>query len=626
MNRTLTRALLWTATVIGALVVIVVATLLLVDWNLLKHPIERVVSTASGRTVTIGGNLRVHVWTWTPTLVLEGLTIGNPLWETARPMATIERLEIHLKLLPLFKGELILPRVVVLKPDVYLHQDKSGRANWTFENQAPTGAPASKPARLPAMRDFLIESGKVTFLDDIRHLKMDGTIEAQEQASVSTGKPFHIQGTGTINDQPFELAELDLEAAFSGADLAEAYCLTRLALPNTPPFKLHAHIARRGMQVEVTQITGRLGDSDLRGALNIDVSRKRPAVAGELISTELRMKDLAASVGGKPKPGNSLDTKAGRANGKHQAEPREAPPSANSTALLFPDAALQLDRVRGMDADVHFAAESVDAGTVPLKKVAFRVKLDNGVLTLEPLAFEMPEGHLTGGATIDARQNVPKVHIDVRMKDIQMAQFKGKAPNATPPLGGVMQARLVIDGTGDSVHRVMADSNGMFTAILPNGEVRSALAELTGINLAKGLGLLLTNPNDQAEIRCGVAQFKIDDGTMNAENMTLDTENVLIKGKGNIVLGSEELHLEIRGEPKKLRLARLKTPVEIKGHLLKPSVGVDIGNTARQGAIAAAIGTLVTPLAAAIAFVDRGLAKDQNCSALLAGADGAKLR
>jgi uncharacterized protein involved in outer membrane biogenesis len=184
-----------------------------------------------------------------------------------------------------------------------------------------------------------------------------------------------------------------------------------------------------------------------------------------------------------------------------------------------------------------------------------------------------------------------------------------------------MQARIVVDGTGDSVHRVMSDANGMFTLILPNGEVRSAFAELTGINVSKGLGLLLTGANDKAEIRCGVAQFNIKDGLMSAQNITFDTQNVLIKGKGDIELGPEAINLQIKGDPKKVRFTRLRTPIEVKGHLMQPSIGVDVGSTVKQGAIAAALGALVTPLAAVIAFVDPGLAKNQNCAQMIAEAD-----
>jgi len=138
---------------------------------------------------------------------------------------------------------------------------------------------------------------------------------------------------------------------------------------------------------------------------------------------------------------------------------------------------------------------------------------------------------------------------------------------------------------------------------------------------SKGLGLLLTTANDKAQIRCGVAQFNIKGGSMSARNITFDTQNVLIKGKGDINLGPEELNLEIKGDPKKVRFTRLRAPIEVKGHLMKPSVGVDVGSTVKQGAIAAALGTLVTPLAAVIAFVDPGLAKDQNCAQMIAEAD-----
>jgi uncharacterized protein involved in outer membrane biogenesis len=250
--------------------------------------------------------------------------------------------------------------------------------------------------------------------------------------------------------------------------------------------------------------------------------------------------------------------------------------------------------------------------------VAFRVKLDNGLLTLNPIALEMAQGRLSGDVRIDARTDDPTVHIDARIKDIQLDQLKGKAPDATPPLGGIMEARTVIDGTGDSVHRVLADANGMLTLVLPNGQVTAAFPELTGIDVTKGLGLLLSKPKDTATIRCGVAQFDIKKGVMTADNLTFDTQDVVIKGKGDINLGPEALNLEIKGEPKKIRLTRIRSPIEIHGHLRKPSVGLNVGSAVKQGAVAAALGALATPLAAVLAFVDPGLAKDQNCSQLIA--------
>lgn len=656
MNSPVRSVVRWMVIAVGAVIIIVVLILAFLDWNRLKHPIERIASAKSGRTVTIAGDLKVHIWSWTPTVTVNGLTLGNPPWEAGRPLAKIERLQIQLKLLPLLKGDVILPRVEVLRPQVYLHKDLSGRANWSFENQAPTNEPAPKAPKLPVIRDFLIDSGTLTLVDDIRKLKVEATVQAHERASHEDPKPFRIKGTGSLNDEPFtlqvaggplinldpkqpypfdlnitagdirvessgivskpfDLGELQLEVNASGRDLADLYYLTQLALPNTPPYKVHVRIQRHGPNIQVTDIAGTLGKSDISGKLDLDVSRKRPVLSGDLLSKRLALSDLAASLGGKSS--GTLQPNADNDKSQSQAKP----PPKDPNARLFPDSRLQVNRVRAMDGDVRYRAQALQAGSLPLKEASLHVKLNEGVLSLDPFAFELPEGQLTGTARIDARKQVPQVHLDVRMKNIQLDQFKGKAANASPPLGGVMQARALIDGTGDSVHRVASNANGTFTLILPHGEMRAAFAELTGINVAKGIGLLLKGADDRAEIRCGVAQFAIQNGTMQAQTIVFDTQNVRINGHGDIRLGPEELDLSIKGEPKKVRLTRLRTPIEIRGHLLDPKIGVNVQATVKQGAIAAALGAVATPLAAILAFVDPGLAKDVNCSALLQSAE-----
>src|SRR5262249_16922355 len=151
------------------------------------------------------------------------------------------------------------------------------------------------------------------------------------------------------------------------------FYLTQLALPNTPPFKLHVHIERHGMRIAVTDIVGKMGESDLQGKLDIDATRKRPSVDGEFVSSQLRLKDLAATFGGQPKSSNSLENMSGATETGKRPQPKGKAPPANPNARLFPDAHLQVERVRAMDADVHFRAKSIQAGSLPFKQVAFHV-------------------------------------------------------------------------------------------------------------------------------------------------------------------------------------------------------------------------------------------------------------
>jgi uncharacterized protein involved in outer membrane biogenesis len=272
-----------------------------------------------------------------------------------------------------------------------------------------------------------------------------------------------------------------------------------------------------------------------------------------------------------------------------------------------------------MDAVVHYQAESVKARKIPFREVAWQLRLDHGVMTIDPLSFVHPEGNVSARVRIDASRDVPDIAVDARLTSVRLSQFRPKG-STEPPLDGTLLGRIAIRGRGRSVHAAASTADGVVTAAVPHGEIREALAELTGINVARALGLLLTKSQDKASIRCGVADFLARDGILDARNLLFDTDNVLITGKGDIDLRSEKLDLTIYGRPKKLRLFRVKSPIAIRGPLLKPSIGLKSGNTPGQAGLAAAAGALVTPLAAVLAFVDPGLEKDADCGALLAEA------
>ncbi len=630
------------------LVLILIVTF--VDWNRFRTPLARLASAHLGREVTIAGPLQGHLWSRTPSLSIGGLEIGNPPWESAPRLAKVEHLEIQLELSSLFHGHLVLRRVALIRPELYLHREKSGRANWTFESTAPNDDRASPPAKLPAIQNALIESGKLILVDAISRLDANGTIEAHEAKASNELRPLHIEARGTLNDKPFrvdlsggallaispdhpydftlkmqagpqqvavegtvlkpfDLSGLELNVTARGPDMAELYYLTQLALPNTPPYQVQAHIVRNGQRFEVRDIKGLMGATDIGGTVDVDASRKRPSISAKISSRHVYLKDLGAVTGSRVGAEESLDASRTTAGSKPGAKTAKL-----DTDRLFPDAHLQVNRVQGMDAEVSFAANTITAGALPFTHVAATLSLKDGVLKVHPARLDMPQGRLSAVVSIDTRVRPPRVHLDLRVTDLELAQVKSKAPSATAPLGGIFDARALIEGRGDSVRSVMADANGTATGVIPHGDIRAAFAELTGVDVAEGVGLLLKKPDDRVAIRCGLVQFEIQDGTAHANSLLMDTQNVLITGTGQIELGSEKLDLSIQGRPKKFRLVRLKAPIKVEGHVLKPTFALDSGHLVKQGAIAATLGTVLTPLAAILAFVDPGLAKDQNCA------------
>jgi uncharacterized protein involved in outer membrane biogenesis len=650
------------AIAVGCFIGAAVLFALLFDWNWARPGISRAIGARIGRPVSIDGNLRVHLLSFTPNATVEEMKIGNPPWAEQPLMVELPRLTFAVSLGELLSGHLVFTQVLVSGPKVDLERDTGGRASWEFGDD--TGKPESRGAagQLPAIRQLDIDDGRIRILDRTRKLSLTGTLRANEDQggeggfqfkaegslnakpfsvsfsggpliNATPGKPYSFEshilaGSITLDskvriDRPFDLTATTAEFTLAGNDLADGYYLTGLALPNTPPYRLQATLRRDGTDYRVENLLGRLGSSDISGELALDSGGKRPKLTGRLVSKSLNFADLAAPLGAPVK--TTLAAGAARDSevmpspppGDSPSAPAGAPAGAagGASKRLLPDADLQVNRVRGMDADVTFAADRVVEGKLPLEAVRLHVILDDGLLRLDPIAFVLPQGQIVGSARIDARATPPQSGVELQLDQLDLGQFKS-AKSTSAPLAGKLAGRVQLRGAGASVHKFASTANGSVSMVIEQGEISQALAELTGINVARGLGLLLAKDEKHDDIRCGVANFQVRNGVLGVNTLVLDTTDVLITGKGDANLGTERLDLSIQGKPKKLRLVRLRTPITVHGTLEKPSIGVSPEKVLAQAGAATALGVVLTPVAAALAFVDPGLAKDANCAAL----------
>ena len=222
---------------------------------------------------------------------------------------------------------------------------------------------------------------------------------------------------------------------------------------------------------------------------------------------------------------------------------------------------------------------------------------------------------MVGQVAINARQALPAVDLDMKMTGARLEQFLPARFKASS-VNGALIGRAKLHGVGKSVHQAASTANGTFAVVVPHGEIREAFAELMGVNVTKGLGLLLTKSQSKVDIRCAVADFQAKGGVLTADQLIIDTEPVLVSGGGTIDLRNERLNLQVKGKPKEFRLVRLIVPVKMSGSLRSPRFGVETGTAVGQVGVGAAL-ALLAPLATILPFVDGGLAKDANCGALM---------
>jgi hypothetical protein len=639
------RAALITGGVFLGLALLIAVLVAIWDWNWFRGPLARYASARMHREVTIAGDLNVHPFSWNPTATVAGVHIANPTWAGKDRMADIGRIAVRVRLVPLFTGHLDLRRLEFDQPNVRLYRDVNGRATWDLSDKQGAGA----PLRLPPIRNFIIRDGRLQVRDDVRKLTFSGTINAQERLGAQN-HGFELSGQGMLNAQPFHLlvtggpllnidrskpypfnadirsgatyvtakgavprpfdfGHFFMNATARGPDLADLYGLTGVALPNTPPYTLHARLTRDDHMYRLEGIGGRVGSSDLNGRIEVDSGRPRTFLQANLSSRDLDFHDLGALFGGGPKPG-AVASPSQKIEAAHLAAENR----------IFPDSTLDTRRIRSIDADVAYKAASIRNAPINLTAASTRVKLNDGVLRADPLRLELPQGHIAGYVQLNARKATPVTDLDLRLTGAKLEQlFPFKFQGGVPFAGGLV-GRARLTGSGDSVHKTMANADGRVVVVAPNGEIRRSIAELMGVDVIKGLGLLFGKSQETTPIRCAVGAFDVKNGVLNTSQLVFDTEPVLVTGGGDINLDAERLALRLQGHPKKFQLVRLNVPVDVEGPIRSPQIRIEKGGAIAQGGVAAALATLISPLAAILPFVDPGLAKDANCGALVSSA------
>lgn len=620
------------------------------DWNYLRGPLSRYASDKTGRQIAIAGDLDVDLFAWKPSATVGGLSVGEPAWRNGGrgKTAEVEGVTLQVQLRPLLKGDVLIERLAIERPNVSLFRDGEGRATWDFSKP---GEPKRQDAfRLPPIRSFVINDGVLKLRDERRDFTFNGKVNAREDLGGERG--FELTGTGTMNQapfravitggpliniepdetypfnadvrsgathviasggipRPFDLGQFHMNLTVNGPDMADIYDLTGLAFPNTPPYRMRGRLVRDEFIYRLTNLSGRVGDSDLSGRLSVDTEPDRPFLRGALTSRRLDFDDLGALFGGAPKTGRGETASAVQ---------KAVADNLAAQQRIFPDSPLSHERIRAMDADVTYRATAMVDAPMGLNSGRVHVTLDNGLLKAEELVLGLPQGSVNGNVSLNARSRIPVTTLDLRLTGTRLQDLMPQRVASRAGLTGAFVGRVQLTGAGDSVHKAMADADGEAMVVVPSGTIREAFAELMGVNVTKGLGLLLTKDMSQTPIRCAVAHFRADDGVLTANQIVFDTGPVLVTGSGTVNLESERMAFRVKGHAKEPRLVRVLLPITLQGPIRSPKPGVEPGQAIAQGGIAVALGALVSPIAAVLPFVDPGLADNANCAGLLAGA------
>ena len=163
--------------VLGLVVVLIGAVLVIpfvVPTDTYKRQLEAQIERSTGRALTIVGPVEFSIL---PNLALEAENVrfANPPGAADADMASLEELQVQLKLWPLLRGAVEVDRFVLVKPVIHLEVDQQGRPNWqlggepvaeqTPEEPGGEGGGPGIPVTELKLGDIRIVDGTVTYTD-----------------------------------------------------------------------------------------------------------------------------------------------------------------------------------------------------------------------------------------------------------------------------------------------------------------------------------------------------------------------------------------------------------------------------------------------------------------------------
>ena len=615
------RALKWIG---GVAVGLFVALALFFAFGLstLRGPIADAVTKSTGRELVIGGGIR-PVWSWLhPRIRVEGVTFANADWGKADYLLNANAVEASISVLPLLAGRVVLPEVHLEGAELALERDADGRRNWLLKDEDDPKEESRFFVKL-----LTVDDGRVTWDDATTDTRVEADLSTDETGVIfeAQGKwnGMKLKGAGhaghvlSIRDQstPFPLraditigqtsAKLDgtitglvgfkgIDLQFerlSGQSMDDLYNIIGLALPATSPYTVSGRLYRLDGVWMFENFVGTVGESDLAGTMRVQTGEgKRPFMQGEINAKVLNFADLGVLVG--------------------TGEPRKSG--------VLPDMPFAPERWNSVDADVK-----INAGTIkrpkqlPIEDFSTRIRMDERVLTLQPLAFGIAGGRLEGTMRLDGNHSPLRGDIRMRVQNLQLAKLFPTVKQAQGSIGD-LNGLIELAGTGDSVGKLLGTSNGKIGIYMDEGKISRFLMELVALDLWDAARVKLRGDKD-IDIRCAIADFGVKAGVMEANAIVFDTGVVNVQGRGNINLKTEEMDITLKPQPKDGSIASLNSPLYIRGTFGTPKIGPDMGRLAAKSAGALVMGIL-NPLLAVLPLVEEGKGKDSPCRQLIAEA------
>jgi AsmA protein len=579
-------------------IVLVVAAMLLMPADRIAQIAAQQFQANTGRSLHIGGEVRPSFYPVIGATAFD-VEIGNPDWAGEGPMLSAEGMDIGLDMTALFRGDILIERIVLQAPRVHLIRDAQGRANWDFTQQArpvtdvteaPTGQAEARQISLAAAR---IANGSLRF-DDAQ----SNTAFVLEGLNASLAMPAlegpaDLTAAGVLNGQPFEIsaqtedaarllsgavAPVTLEGSAAGGRLSFA---GRFGLGN---LEFDGQLAAELPALRpVLQLAGQTGDELARSYLPLGLSGRITRTAdGGIYTREAQFRAGAVRLSGgldllpggeRPRltgqlAGDVLDLRSA-STGQSSAAQTQA---ANAGWSRAPIDASALGLV---DAEISLSLNGLQTDFTTFGRTRLGLSLDRARAVVAFREVALFGGQMTGEFVANNRAGL-SVGGNLRLREINLLPLLTELADYRR-IQGPADLDVQFLGVGNTLHAIMNSLRG-------EGRLALGAGELLGFDLAgmlRNLDMSYMGEGRRTVYQSVTGSFTMAEGVLRNEDLRLEATSFSVTGRGQVGLGAR--NLDYRIVPAALRNEdSLRVPLMITGPWDAPRFRLDMEALARE--------------------------------------------
>lgn len=495
---------------LGALVVLLMLAVLvgpaLIPADTIRGQIETRAEAATGRSLTVGGDISVSVF---PTIkvTLGEVALANAEGAQEANMVSLDRMDVALKLFPLLGGNVEVDRFILENPTVNLEIAADGTPNWVFTPEDSAEAPSSdetgggQGGDVPAVSlgEIEISGGAFSFVD-LRDGRTVSITDANLSVdAVALDQPARVSGGATVQGSPLtldiavstpqalvqgssagidvaiegDLLSLSVDGEATGAaapsfagsislDVPSIAALVALApLPEPPPplpvdsISFSGGLAASPTQASLEGFSLSVDDLSLGGDLSVDNSGTVPAVEGAISISALDLDAFTAASSNGADGGDTGQAPEPQGNTEAPTDPLQTPIDLSPLALA------------NVDLTIDLAGLQVEGTEVGAAGVAILLQDSLLQVTLDETAIFGGTVALT--AVADGVSMPPSFSGNLALDGIDVAQL---AQNVTldgvKGLSGAVTGEVNGEAAGSTPAELMADLRARSTLSLTN--------------------------------------------------------------------------------------------------------------------------------------------------------------